>query len=204
MGEACGLLFVDRYDYNTKERVERNEKEQTIQVKYMLEYLASKNYIHIYKNANWTNNEKIALSLQPDGYTRIDELQKNKANGKNVLVAMKFGNDTNALREAIRLGVRNAGYIAIFIDEVQHNDLITPELLKYIRNSKFVVVDLTHKNNGAYFEAGYAMGLGKQVIQLCKNDVPLHFDVAQKNTIMWDTESDIPQRLENRIIATID
>ena len=37
--------------------------------------------------------------------------------------------------------------IAIFIDEVQHNDFITPELLKHIKNSKFVVVDLTHQNN---------------------------------------------------------
>lgn len=93
---------------------------------------------------------------------------------------MKFGDDTKELREAIRSGISEAGYIAIFIDEVQHNDFITPELLKYIRNSKFVVVDLTHKNNGAYFEEGYAMGLGKPVIQLCKNGVSLHFDIAQK------------------------
>ena len=48
------------------------------------------------------------------------------------------------------------------------------------------------------------MGLGKPVIQLCRIGMNLHFDVAQKNTIMWDTESDIPQRLKNRIIATID
>ena len=92
----------------------------------------------------------------------------------------------------------------IFIDEVEHNDFITPELLKYIRDSKFVVVDLSHQNNGAYFEEGYAMGLGKPVIQLCKKDVRLHFDIAQKNTIIWETEEEIPERLKNRIIATID
>ena len=34
-------------------------------------------------------------------------------------------------------------YLAVFIDEVQHNDFITPELLKHIRDSKFVVADLT-------------------------------------------------------------
>lgn len=56
----------------------------------------------------------------------------------------------------------------IFIDEVQHNDFITPELLKYIRDSKAVVVALIRQNNDAYFEEGYAMGLGKPVIQLCK------------------------------------
>ena len=79
-------------------------------------------------------------------YARIDEIQR-----KNVLVTMSF-KGTKELREAIHEGIQSAGYIAIFIDEVQHNELITPELLKYIRDSKFVVVDLTHRNNGAYFE----------------------------------------------------
>ena len=67
-----------------------------------------------------------------------------------------------------------------------------------------MVVDLTNKNNGAYFEEGYAMGLGKDVIQICQKDVKLHFDIAQKNTIMWEDENDIIEKLANRIKATID
>lgn len=47
------------------------------------------------------------------------------------------------------------------------------------------------------------MGLGKNVIQLCKKGVKLHFDIAQVNTIMWEKEDDIPLRLKNRIEATI-
>ena len=69
---------------------------------------------------------------------------------------------------------------------------------------KFVVVDLTHRNNGAYFEEGYAMGLGKTVIQLCKKGTPLHFDIAQKNTILWEKEEEIPLRLKDRIDATVE
>ena len=98
----------------------------------------------------------------------------------------------------------DAGYGAVFIDEVEHNELITPEILAHIKNSKFVVVDLTNNNSGAYFEEGYAMGLVKTVIQLCRKGEKLHFDIAQKNTIMWDEESDIPLKLCNRIKATID
>ena len=128
------------------------------------------------------------MTLTPKGYARVDELQRNTSSGRNVLVAMKFGEDTLTLREAIRKGVDDAGYHAVFIDEVEHINFITPELLKHIRDSKFVVGDLTHQNNGAYFEEGYAMGLGKPVIQLCKDGVKLHFDIAQKNTIMWKTE----------------
>ena len=116
---------------------------------------------------------------------------------------MKFGDDTKPLREAVRQGIQNAGYLAVFIDEVQHNDFITPELLKHIHDSKFVVADLTHQNNGAYFEEGYAMGLGKPVIQLCKNGVKLHFDIAQKSMIVWTDEGDLIARLKRRIEATV-
>ena len=147
--------------------------------------------------------EWVDISILPDGYARIDVLQKNTAYGRNVLVAMKFGDDTKNLREAIRKGVAEAGYIAIFIDEVQHNDFITPELLKHIRDSKFVVVDLTHQNNGAYFEEGYAMGLGKPVIQLCQQDTKLHFDIAQKQILVWDNYEDLTKKLEEWIKAII-
>ena len=150
------------------------------------------------------HREWMDISITPEGYARVDVLQKNTSYGRNALVAMKFGDDTKDLREAIRKGISEAGYIAIFLDEVQHNDFITPELLKHIRDSKFVVCDLTHQNNGAYFEEGYAMGLGKPVIQLCKKDTKLHFDIAQKNTIIWSSEDEITEILTNRIKATID
>ena len=200
------ILFVDRFNYDSLGKYQdRDSNALSRQAQYMLDYLVEMQYIRKCSTTGWfIQDGSTTLYLKPQGYARIDSLQKNTANGKNVLVAMKFGDDTQKLREAIRKGIEDSGYLAIFIDEVQHNDFITPELLKYIKNSKFVVVDLTHKNNGAYFEEGYAMGLGKQVIQLCRQDVNLHFDVAQKNTIMWTTEEDIPKRLTNRINATID
>lgn len=204
--EKFSALFVDRFEVDENpysptygKRKERNTLDCGDEVTYILEYLAKQSLIE------WMYVEnKASVRLTPEGYARVDALQKNTSNGRNVLVAMKFGDDTIPLREAIRKGITEAGYHAVFIDEVQHNDFITPELLKHIRDSKFVVVDLTHQNNGAYFEEGYAMGLGKPVIQLCQKDTRLHFDIAQKNTIMWDVEGDIPERLCNRIRATID
>lgn len=196
------FLFIDRYELSSGQYVRRPDDVLKEEGAFMLTCLVEQGYMPKYLGLQCIREQKIVLT--PGAYVRIDEIQRNTANGKNVLVAMKFGDDTNPLREAIRLGIKSAGYIAIFIDEVQHNDFITPELLKYIKDSKFVVVDLTHQNNGAYFEEGYAMGLGKPVIQLCKEGVQLHFDIAQKNTIMWATEADIPERLRKRIEATIE
>lgn len=207
VNRLLNVLFVDKQvldeNFSSKTRgqwIERSPDEFIQEANYMLRFLKKKNYI---ETDEFKELKTHSVILTPEGYARVDELQKYSANGRNVLVAMSF-KDTTKLREAIRKGIADAGYYAIFIDEVQHNDFITPELLKYIKDSKFVVADLTHQNNGAYFEEGYAMGLGKPVIQLCKKDVKLHFDIAQKNTIMWETEDDIPQKLCNRIKATIE
>ena len=212
--ELFSLLFIDRLEKDslTDKMMQRDYSVCMEEAAYMLNCLSSAKLIEYATPGTTSIGRKITapevmqglVTITPQGYSRIDTLQKNTAHGRNALVAMKFGDDTKPLRETIRTGIRSAGYNAVFIDEVQHNDFITPELLKYIRDSKFVVVDLTHQNNGAYFEEGYAMGLGKPVIQLCKKDTKLHFDIAQKNTIMWATEEDIPQMLSNRIKATID
>lgn len=203
--ELLSAMFIDRYDYlksfpDTSKRREENDCDN--ELIYILNYLEKSSYIDYI--TQFTLKSGCSITLTPNGYARIDGLQKNTPYGKKALVAMKFGDETKNLREAIRKGIKDSEYEAVFIDEVQHNDFITPELLKHIRDSKFVVVDLTHKNNGAYFEEGYAMGLGKPVIQLCKKGVDLHFDIAQKNTIMWETEEEITERLTNRIKATID
>jgi nucleoside 2-deoxyribosyltransferase len=57
-----------------------------------------------------------------------------------------------------------------------------------------IIADLTHDNNGAYWEAGYAEGLGKPVIYFCdksKFDNPPtkpHFDTNHHTTVLWNKE----------------
>lgn len=58
-----------------------------------------------------------------------------------------------------------------------------------IRAARFVVAELSHHNNGAYWEAGFARGLGKPVIYMYnkitgKSNTP-HFDVGSDHYIAW-------------------
>lgn len=197
--ETISLLFVDRFETNGNDQYDhRDRNEYQNEARFMFDYLIKQEFIE------GSGGETMRVMLMPKGLAQVEKYERNSGTGRNVLIAMQFGEETMELREAIKEGVRSAGYNPILVDEVEHNEFITPEILRHIRNSKFVVVDLTHKNNGAYFEEGYAMGLGKPVIQLCRDGEKLHFDIAQKNTIMWKSEDEIPLRLKNRILATID
>jgi nucleoside 2-deoxyribosyltransferase len=59
-----------------------------------------------------------------------------------------------------------------------------------LRRSRFVFADLTHGNKGAYWEAGFAEGLGRPVIYTCREKEwskdKTHFDTNHLNTIIWD------------------
>jgi nucleoside 2-deoxyribosyltransferase len=53
-----------------------------------------------------------------------------------------------------------------------------------------LVADLTHNNLGAYWEAGFAEGLGKPVFYTCEkgcfDSKGTHFDVRQHYTVVWE------------------
>jgi nucleoside 2-deoxyribosyltransferase len=55
-----------------------------------------------------------------------------------------------------------------------------------------VVADLSNQNNGAYWEAGFAEGLGKPVIYICRaadeygEEIATHFDASHRHTVKWD------------------
>lgn len=204
--ETFSALFIDRLKngdsnpfFHSEIPIDRSINDVEDEAEYMLECLKEGSYIE-YEG----RNDSVLIRLLSKGYERVDELQKNFSQSRDVFVAMQFGKETLGLREAIRKGIKSAGYNAIFIDEEEHNEFIPAKIFERIRECKFLVVDLSHNNGGAYIEEGYAIGLGKPVIQLCQKDTKLHFDIAQKNTIIWSTENEIPERLYNRIKATID
>ena len=109
-------------------------------------------------------------------------------------------------------GKGDSGYDAKLITE-EYNDGITDNIIANIKSSKFVIVDFTYNNLGAYFEAGFAQGRGLKVIRTCKKEWfdnceklgedKLHFDVRHYNFIMWNDYEDLKNKLINRIKAVI-
>ena len=151
----------------------------------------------------------LSIDLTEESKAKVDELQREERIVNQGFIAMSFKDETKPIREAFRKAMTESGYSVAIIDEKEHNNQIVPEIFYEIERSKFVVVDITYPNYGAYYEAGYAQALGKQVIICCretefKSDTSRpHFDISQKSMVVWKDESDLVARLKRRIEATV-
>ena len=147
-----------------------------------------------------------AYKLTLDGWQLIEELESPNAESNQVFTAMWFDESMNQIySDVISPAIIQAGYLPLRVDERQHNDKIDDEIIAQIRRSKFVVADFTGHRGGVYYEAGFAKGLGLEVIWLCREDhlAQLHFDIRQYNCIVWSEEnmdklkSDLQYRIES-------
>lgn len=93
----------------------------------------------------------------------------------------------------------------IRVDREQFNEKIDDRILAEIRTCQFLVSDVTLHRPGVYFEAGFAMGLGRPVVWTCRrNDMQnAHFDTRQYNHIEWDSPGELREKLAQRVLATI-
>jgi len=146
----------------------------------------------------------------PSGWLRIDEMQSSTVETVQAFVAMWFHQSTEAAyREGIEPAITDVGYKALRIDAKEHVNKIDDEIVAEIRRSKFLVADFTCEpekaRGGVYFEAGFAMALGKPVIWTCKKSsiTDLHFDTRQYNHIAWTDPNELYEQLKARIGAVI-
>jgi nucleoside 2-deoxyribosyltransferase/Zn ribbon nucleic-acid-binding protein len=181
-------LFIDEY---------KVESDLNGEIRFIFNLLEELGYV--------TRVENDIYRISAKGWQRIDELERSNTTVPQGFIAMWFDESMITAQESIREAIRQCGYTPMIIDKKEHNNQIVPEILYEIRNSIFVVAELTGNRTGVYYEAGYAEALGKEVILLCREDYfnDRHFDVAQKNTIKWYNESDLYEKLVKRIIATV-
>ena len=142
----------------------------------------------------------------PKGALCAEELATGSGTSARAFVAMSFDASMNeAYTLGFDAGIRAAGYEPLRIDGKEHINGISDEIISEIRRSRFLVADYTLMNNGVYFEAGVAVGLGIPVIPTCRQDdlKQLHFDIRHINTLAWESPEQLARDLARRISAVI-
>lgn len=143
-----------------------------------------------------------SFKISADGWKRLSEISQKDSNQGFIAIDFSMMDIAVIIQNAVHI----CGYQDKIMNQHEHNKQIMPELLFQIRQSKFLIADLSNNNAGVYYEAGYAEGLGKEVIVCCKKkpEIDIHFDLKQKNTIFYTNEkNNLLFQLVRRIEATI-
>ena len=148
------------------------------------------------------------IFITPKGYAHLENLSNSSNLSQIGFCAMWFDKQVLPIwTDAILPAIKNAGYEPKRIDSHAHNNRIDDEIIAMLRRSKFIVADFTGQRSGVYFEAGFALGLGLQVIWTCKKSEleNNHFDTRQYNFVTWEEEKldEFKVNLQNRIEATL-
>lgn len=147
------------------------------------------------------------FKLTVEGLLHYEEINRGSVGCRKTFMAMKYGDKQleEIFEKYLKPAVRNTGFELVRLDEHPKAGLIDDRLRVEIRTSRFLISDLTHENAGAYWEAGYAEGLGKPVIYTCEkkkfNEAKTHFDTNHHLTVLWC--EDDPQEAVSLLKATI-
>ena len=144
------------------------------------------------------------LKIRADGWDYLENKGKVQFESNQVFVAMSFSDSMrSAWVNGIKIAVKSAGYDPCRVDERPHIDRIDAKIITEIKNSKFIVADVTEQKAGVYFEAGFALGQGKSVFWCVRSDEleKVHFDTRQFNHVVWKDETELVEKLSSLIIA---
>ncbi len=156
-----------------------------------------------------TSDERNFFDIHPTllGWDRYENEQQGKQSTRVAIIAMKFGDELldGFVDTIVKAAVTEAGYDLERVSDRPRAGVIDQIMRIKIRDAPFLIADLTHSNNGAYWEAGFAEGLGKPVIYLCHEDkwttTRTHFDTNHCETISW--HQDRAPEFRERLVAII-
>lgn len=85
------------------------------------------------------------------------------------------------------------------MDEITDNKRITPAMFSSIKNSAFVIVELSMERPNVYYEMGYADALDKPIVATAKEGTIIHFDAKDVPIIFWNSQTQLKKDLQQRI-----
>lgn len=173
---------------------------------------------------SWAFNQKLAdgsmgdwAIIQGEGYEHLDSTDTPPKDSEQVFVAMSYREE---LQDAYHIGIeaplRRLGYVPVRVDKEDLGGLPISEAVRArIRRCRFVIADFTDNKRDVYFEAGFAVGIGRPVVLTCHRD---HLDqrpvgrddpddrhvresVRHQQFILWSTPEELSGALESRVDA---
>ena len=200
--KQVGHSFVTQEIIEDLDAFAWSESSTPSEIAYFVSYLMNRSWL--------TGGMNAYCTITVSGYQHVAEQTTNK-DLSQCFVAMWFDDSMNsAYEEGIKKAVEECGYTPLRIDKKPDVNKIDDEIIAEIRRSHFVVADFTHDKKtgvrgGVYYEAGFAYGLGLEVLYSCRKGLEkeLNFDTRQYHHILWETPEELRIQLRDRIRARV-
>lgn len=123
------------------------------------------------------------------------------ASSREVFVVMSFEKSPQFtdLLESIQQTCEEFGYAAYRVDEANDGERILPEIIRGIRQSAFVIADVSENKPNVYWELGLAGGMDKDIILTARSGTDLPFDINDVPVLHWESFSDFKKALAKRV-----
>lgn len=166
------------------------------ELRWVVNSLESQKFLHFASSGDAANS----VVLTSLGWQRVEELRRAHVASRYAFFARQFKNA--ALDAVVVACIRPAVEQTDFELRVvtQRAGLIDATIEDEIRRSRFLIADPSDDNPGAYWEAGFAEGLGRPVIYLCSSkdlkeptaEKKTHFDTDHRHTVRWSPDPATP------------
>jgi hypothetical protein len=182
------------------------------ELKFHLKTLHEREFIYLYSNGNEDLDDFAGreVKILGKGWERLEKISTDIGHSAQVFVAMRIGDNEldSTFDEFIEPAIRNSGYKPYRVDRDDKNmERIDNKIIAEIKNSRFLIADVTKHRNSVYYEAGFAQGLGIPVIWTVRkgDHLPskMAFDTRQLPHIFWEDGQELGERLSEAILAQI-
>lgn len=152
-------------------------------------FITSNPFFNLYKKTTNPKPPQITEKGEEEYWKQVKYYKS-----KSVFIAMAYGKEkTDKFYNLVIVPVVKSFKLKPFRMDINNSmtGIIDNSMLYNIQNSKLLIAELSDRNPGAYWEAGYAEGVGIKVLYACEKKQfkkKLHFDVNHRNSILWEED----------------
>jgi len=155
--------YGDRVDFEPNKAISWGFAHDQNELFALLDLLEDSGYIVSSKSTG-----SFPVKITASGWKYL-KTETKRVNYKKGFIAIKFDEMDDSI-DAISQAITDAGFEPKCIKNEHFDEIIMNKALGEIRESGFVVVDLTGDSSNVLFEAGFAYGLSKKIIFVCKEE----------------------------------
>jgi hypothetical protein len=140
------------------------------------------------------------------GWQAIEPMTSPGGEPDRCFVAMWFADDLDVVYQTgFVKALEGCGFRPYRVKEDPTNKAVIDRILAEIRRSHFVVADFTGNRPSVYYEAGFARGVGREVISTCREGETssLAFDTRHLGHVVWKDAEDLRIKLTNSVQANV-